>query len=130
MKINLPPVFAIDESWNGNPIRQLHQPARLIVAGAADYTSRELKGKLILPSGDAKQRILVLTKPLGDLKDFDSVIQTKLDGFEGGGDIDLSGAKWLKHSLCGRDFHITPEWLCYTDWVGAYNHKLYVLHIS
>lgn len=25
--------------------------------------------------------------------------------------------------LCGNSFHITPEWLCYTDRVGPYNHK-------
>jgi hypothetical protein len=98
MRINLPPVFAIDESWDGNLIRQLHRPARLIVADAANYTSPALKGKLILPAEDANRRILVLKKLSGDLNDFDSVIQTKLDGFEGGGDIDLSAAKWLKHS--------------------------------
>lgn len=32
--------------------------------------------------------------------------------------------------LCGNPFHITPEWLCYRDRVGAYNHKLDVLNIS
>lgn len=98
MRITLPPVFAIDESWDGNQIRQLHRPVRLIVADAANYASPGLKGKIILPAEGADQRILVLTKPAGDLKDFDRVIQTKLDGFEGGGDLDLSGAKWLKHS--------------------------------
>lgn len=97
MKISLPPVLALDESWNGNSIRQLHQPAGSVVADAANYTSTPLKGKLILPEGDAGRRILVVEKRHDAIENFDKVILTKLDVFDDGDGADLSGARWLRH---------------------------------
>lgn len=97
MKIYLPPVFAVDESWDGNQIRQLRHPARLIVADAVNYTSPALKGKVLLPAGDVDQRILILAKPSARLEEFDRIIQTKLDGFADADSVDLSAARWLRH---------------------------------
>src|ERR1700759_2725970 len=97
MNISLPPVLALDESWNGNPIRQLRRPADSLMADAANYTSPPLKGKLILPDGDASRRILVVERRYDAIENFDEVIQAKLDSFDGGDGVDLSVAKWLRY---------------------------------
>lgn len=98
MNFNLPPVFAIDELWNGNPIRQLVQPSCQIEADVANYVSPSLKGKLLITAKDANEKILVVEKSVEDSGAFNKVLRAKLNGHESGKPVvDLPGAKWLLH---------------------------------
>lgn len=98
LKFNLPPVLAIDALWNGNPIRQITQPSRLIEADVANYSSQSLKGKLLISAQDTDDKILVVEKSVGASVTFNKVIKAKLNGYESGNSVvDLLGAKWLQH---------------------------------
>jgi len=98
MKFYLPPVLAIDEMWNGNPIRQLVQPSRLIEASVANYASPSLKGKLLISAQDVNEKILVVEKSVEASDAFNKVIKAKLNSYGNGHPVvNLLGAKWLQH---------------------------------
>jgi hypothetical protein len=62
MKLKLPRVLSIDETLKGNTIQQLALPSCTIEATVADYTAPFLKAKLLIPTNDQDDRILLLSK--------------------------------------------------------------------
>ena len=93
MRLTLPPVFALDESFGKNSLRRTAEISSVQEGTLASYTNGRLKGRIFHPeSGDP---ILILSKPgnvpNGHPRVLLAIIDVDVDA------IDLSDARWLRH---------------------------------
>src|SRR6185369_4975378 len=97
VEIRLPPVFAIKQILNGNPIQQILKPSALIRGDLANFSRDSLKGKLIKNLTDGKE-ILVLEKSVASASDFFGLIKVKSTTVPSGTNIvDFSAGAWVHH---------------------------------
>jgi superfamily II DNA or RNA helicase len=97
IKIKLPHLFAVNTDIGGNLIQQINQPGHSIEAEIANYTSPNISGKIIIPSG-GEEKILLVQKKIHATDSFAKLIfvtQKHLDAKNGV--LDLSINFWLKH---------------------------------
>jgi superfamily II DNA or RNA helicase len=62
IKIDLPPVFAINESFRGNTTQQLLIPETTIEGNIANYQANRFKSKVIVPRANEDERILLVDR--------------------------------------------------------------------
>lgn len=97
LKIKLPPVFKIQEHWNGNSIQQIVEPSSIIDGDIANYTNGRLKGQMITGSVDGAE-ILVLERAVSPPSHFFGTIKAKpATRRSNNGELDLSYADWMRH---------------------------------
>lgn len=97
-KIKLPPVFAINESRNGNTIQQLLAPTCSIDGSLANYQGTNLKGKIIIPADKGSEQILVIERLAPAANGFEKVLRVNPAKISSSAPlVDLTEDKWIKH---------------------------------
>lgn len=97
--ITLPPIFAVNESFNGNPVHRLISRSREISGTVANYEGTKLKGKIIVPAKETDDHILVVERRPNSKVGFANVILTSSSGsvIETASPFDFSDGIWIQH---------------------------------
>src|SRR5687768_16631072 len=96
--IQLPPLLELNENYGGNTIRQLLVPSELIKGTIADFQEERFKSKIIIPTEDANQKVLLVRKPSPIPSGVPRVIRIGGAGLPTDHSrCDLIDANWLKH---------------------------------
>jgi hypothetical protein len=123
--IKLPPIFQLNENYGGNTIRQLLVPAELIKGTIADFQEEKFKSKIIIPTEDANQKILLVRKSSPIPSGVPRVIRIGDAGLPTDNSrYDLIAANWLKHPLLNGEKQSTGNNLqqVIDSWKGAFSY--------
>lgn len=99
IKIQLPAIFAIDKRLDKNSIQQLIQPKSELDVVAKHYQKNRVKGYVLTPTDDSKERIFAIYNQAKPPEEFNKVLRIKPDDLveDNSESVDLSGCKWIQH---------------------------------
>lgn len=108
MKIQLPPILAIDKRCAGNKIQQLLLPSNSTDVSVESYRKNRAKGYVFVPEGNTEEQILLLTNGAQPPNGFAKILRliTKDQTLHEQASLNLENAKWMKHpKLSSRTVH-------------------------
>ena len=114
-KIKLPPVFEINENWNGNRILQIVEAGSVLDGDVGNYTGERIKGRVITALGNGTQ-ILIVEKAAEPPSHFSATLKIKHQDQATNGLLDLSSGNWLAHPKLSK---VTSESIDYAKKLEA-----------
>lgn len=99
MKIEFPPIFAIDQSWHGNSIRQLIQKSYSQEAGVEIYKKHRVKGYVLTTTSGELSPVLAITNQAKLPEEYSEILRVQAFDLADSQEITLeqSRAKWERH---------------------------------
>jgi superfamily II DNA or RNA helicase len=119
MRIRLPPVYALDSRYLGNPVRQVAQPAHDGRGSSARFARDRISGRLL--SLESAPEVLLLREPPARAPAYERIVIAELEPSEG--EIDARKDRWIRHpamrELSSFDFTRETQ-LVERSWAGAF----------